>query len=89
MTAERKVYYADIDEEGILTFPPEMMDDLGWKEGDELRWVHSDTDTCVILVNLTAEIRKFAHNPNNYPGEPHGNADPELNQREVDQEVDG
>lgn len=85
METEPKVYQADIDEDGLLTFPPELIDDLGWQEGDELRWVTSDTDSCVILVNLTAEIRKFAHNTNNYPGEPNGNSDSELNQGEANQ----
>lgn len=89
MTNEHKVYYANIDEDGLLQLHPELIEELGWKEGDELRWVESDTSSCIILVNLTAEIRKFAHNPDNYPGEPHANANSEVDQREVDQEVDG
>jgi bifunctional DNA-binding transcriptional regulator/antitoxin component of YhaV-PrlF toxin-antitoxin module len=28
-----------IDEDGVLTFPPEMMEELGWKEGDVLEWI--------------------------------------------------
>lgn len=89
MPSETKVYRADIDEDGLLTFPPELIEDLGWQEGDELRWVLSDTDSCVILVNLTAEIRKFAHNPDNYPGEVNGPSNTQLNQGEVGPENGG
>lgn len=32
-------YTVPIDEDGILTFPDELMDKLGWKEGDELEWI--------------------------------------------------
>ena len=28
-----------IDEDGVLTFPPEMLEELGWKEGDVLEWI--------------------------------------------------
>ena len=29
-------YSLPIDEEGVLVFPDELVDQLGWKEGDEL-----------------------------------------------------
>ena len=32
-------YIVPVDEDGILTFPDELMDKLGWKEGDELEWI--------------------------------------------------
>ena len=25
-----------VDDNGVLTFPPELMEEMGWKEGDEL-----------------------------------------------------
>jgi len=28
-----------IDENGILTFPDELMEELGWMEGDVLEWI--------------------------------------------------
>jgi len=27
-----------IDDDGVLTFPDEMIEKLGWKEGDVLEW---------------------------------------------------
>ena len=31
-----------IDDDGILTFPPEMPEILGWKEGDVLQWIDNN-----------------------------------------------
>ena len=31
-----------VDENGILTFPDELMEELGWKEGDMLEWIPND-----------------------------------------------
>jgi len=28
-----------VDENGIITFPPEMMETLGWEENDVLEWI--------------------------------------------------
>ena len=28
-----------VDDDGILTFPDEMLEGLGWKEGDMLEWI--------------------------------------------------
>ena len=28
-----------VDDDGIITFPNEMMEELGWKEGDVLEWI--------------------------------------------------
>ena len=28
-----------VDDDGILTFPDEMIEKLGWKEGDMLEWI--------------------------------------------------
>ena len=28
-----------VDDEGMLTFPPEMLEELGWKDGDVLQWI--------------------------------------------------
>ena len=29
---------AHVDEEGLLTFPDDLLDQLGWKEGDEIKF---------------------------------------------------
>ena len=28
-----------IDDDGVLTFPDEFLEELGWKEGDVLEWI--------------------------------------------------
>jgi bifunctional DNA-binding transcriptional regulator/antitoxin component of YhaV-PrlF toxin-antitoxin module len=28
-----------IDDDGVLTFPDELIEQLGWKEGDVLQWI--------------------------------------------------
>ena len=28
-----------VDEDGVLTFTDELLEELGWKEGDELEWI--------------------------------------------------
>ena len=38
-------YTVPIDEDGILTFPDELMDKLGWKAGDELEWIDNNDGT--------------------------------------------
>lgn len=40
-----------IDENGILTFPDELMEELGWMEGDVLEWNPND-DGSFTLVKI-------------------------------------
>jgi len=28
-----------VDDDGVITFPDELMKELGWKEGDVLEWI--------------------------------------------------
>ena len=35
---ERKTWICEIDDDGILTFPDEMMNLQGWKEGDDINF---------------------------------------------------
>jgi len=28
-----------VDDDGVLTFPDEFIENLGWKEGDVLQWI--------------------------------------------------
>ena len=39
---------ADGSGDGILTFPPEMVEELGWKEGDTLNFRASDDGTIIV-----------------------------------------
>jgi bifunctional DNA-binding transcriptional regulator/antitoxin component of YhaV-PrlF toxin-antitoxin module len=36
---EMRSWTVPIDEEGVLTFPDELIALTGWKEGDSLEWV--------------------------------------------------
>ena len=44
-----------VDDDGVITFPDEMMKELGWKEGDVLEWI-DNKDGSFSLVK-----------PNEYP----------------------
>jgi len=39
MTNSQKAKFHAFDENGVLTFPDEMIEKLGWKEGDVLQWI--------------------------------------------------
>ena len=28
-----------VDDDGVLTFPPNFLEKVGWKEGDVLQWI--------------------------------------------------
>jgi bifunctional DNA-binding transcriptional regulator/antitoxin component of YhaV-PrlF toxin-antitoxin module len=28
-----------VDDDGVLTFPPYFLEEMGWKEGDVLQWI--------------------------------------------------
>ena len=40
-----------IDENGILTFPDELLKKTGWKEGDVLEWIDNN-DGSLTLVKI-------------------------------------
>lgn len=46
-----KRWTVPIDEEGVLTLPNEILDELGWKEGDDLEWLDQE-DGSLILVKV-------------------------------------
>ena len=31
-----------VDDDGVLTFPDELIEKLGWKEGDVLQWINNN-----------------------------------------------
>jgi bifunctional DNA-binding transcriptional regulator/antitoxin component of YhaV-PrlF toxin-antitoxin module len=35
---ERKTWLCEIDNDGVLTFPDELLDLQGWKEGDDINF---------------------------------------------------
>ena len=34
-----------VDDDGMLTLPDDLIEKLGWKEGDELEWIDSQDGT--------------------------------------------
>jgi len=40
-----------IDDNGVLTFPDEMMEELGWKEGDILEWIDNKDGSWSLIKN--------------------------------------
>lgn len=36
---ETKRWTIPVDEEGVLTFPDDLVETTGWKEGDLLEWI--------------------------------------------------
>lgn len=40
-----------IDDDGALTFPDEMMKELGWKEGDILEWIDNKDGSWSLIKN--------------------------------------
>jgi len=35
-------YYLDVDDDGVLTFPPELLKQTGWEVGDSLQWTDNE-----------------------------------------------
>ena len=35
-------WYLDVDDDGILTFPPELLKETVWEEGDYLQWIDNE-----------------------------------------------
>jgi bifunctional DNA-binding transcriptional regulator/antitoxin component of YhaV-PrlF toxin-antitoxin module len=38
-----------VDENGILTFPDELMKEIGWEEGDVIEWVPNDDGSFTLV----------------------------------------
>ena len=55
----------EVDEDGVITFPDELLAVLGWKEGDELDFI-LQADNTVLLTrakNATTEVNQGALDP--------------------------
>lgn len=47
---ENRRWTVSVDESGVLIFPPDLIAELGWKDGDELEWT-AQSNGSFLLVN--------------------------------------
>ena len=47
-----------VDDEGILTLPPEFLEVTGWKEGDMLEWIDNKDGSFSLIKSDDDEIHK-------------------------------
>ena len=38
-----------VDDNGILTFPDELLEKIGWKEGDVLEWIPNNDGSFTLM----------------------------------------
>jgi bifunctional DNA-binding transcriptional regulator/antitoxin component of YhaV-PrlF toxin-antitoxin module len=38
-----------VNDEYLITFPPEILEKLGWKEHDEIQFIVNDNMSCTII----------------------------------------
>ena len=43
-----------VDENGILTFPDDILEATGWKEGDVLEWIPNDDGSFTLVKKENA-----------------------------------
>ena len=43
-----------VDENGILTFPDDILEATGWKEGDVLEWITNDDGSFTLVKKENA-----------------------------------
>lgn len=55
--SKRYTIPVEVDEHGeyYITFPDDLMDDLGWQEGDTLEW-SEDIDASIILRKVEEQV---------------------------------
>lgn len=55
--SKRYTIPVEVDEHGeyYITFPDDLMDDLGWQEGDTLEW-SEDIDASIILKKVEEQV---------------------------------
>jgi bifunctional DNA-binding transcriptional regulator/antitoxin component of YhaV-PrlF toxin-antitoxin module len=56
---ERRTWLCEIDDDGILTFPDELLDLQGWKEGDD---IHFDILPDGTLILTKVELNESESN---------------------------
>lgn len=42
---EGKSWILEVDDEGTITFPEDMLQETGWKDGDVLEWIDNGDQT--------------------------------------------
>jgi len=47
----------DVDDDGILTFPPELLKETGWEEGDYLQWIDNEDGSFTLRKDETKQDR--------------------------------
>ena len=55
-TTQNTPYVVTLEDDGenlILPFPDEVMDTLGWDDGDVLEWIVNEEDSTIIIRKVT------------------------------------
>ena len=52
--SERKTWLCEVDDDGVLTFPEELLNLQGWKEGDDINF-DILPDGTLILTKVTTD----------------------------------
>ena len=47
-----------VDDDGILTLPPELLEATGWKDGDMLEWIDNKDGSFSLIKSDDDEIYK-------------------------------
>jgi bifunctional DNA-binding transcriptional regulator/antitoxin component of YhaV-PrlF toxin-antitoxin module len=45
---ERRTWLCEIDDDGVLTFPDELLDLQGWKDGDDINFLALPDGTLIL-----------------------------------------
>ena len=47
----------NVDDDGILTFPPELLKETGWEVGDSLQWIDNEDGSFTLRKDETKQDR--------------------------------
>ena len=61
--SQRRTWICDVDDNGILTFPDELMDLQGWKEGDDINFDILPDGTLILTKVETNESQEHQGEP--------------------------
>ena len=55
-----KTWTLTVEDDGIITFPPDLLSEAGWEEGDSIHWIdnHDGSWSLIKEEDLTNFIRK-------------------------------
>jgi bifunctional DNA-binding transcriptional regulator/antitoxin component of YhaV-PrlF toxin-antitoxin module len=60
---ERRTWLCEIDDDGVLTFPDELLDLQGWKEGDDINFDILPDGTLILTKVETNEPQDNQREP--------------------------